>query len=307
MPPLISVVITNYNYAEYVGQAIESVLNQTHDNLEIIVINDGSSDDSDQVIQGYVASHPQIIYVNQDNIGANLTRNIGLGMAHGEYVFLLDADNVLNPSHLEQVCSVAESAAADVVYTDLQYFGESDALLTMPEFDIDILKAENVIDTAALIRKECVGDNRFDPELNRKFLQDWDFFLGLALKGAKIVKASGVSVQYRIHGRQNGNTGATIERLDEYVAVYQYIIGKYTKLYPSQFPGHVQWSNDAVMRMVQLRKDKLYKDDQIEALRWEVGNYQKEITAILDSHSYKIGRFLGTPVRAYRRLRGTGQ
>jgi len=301
--PLISVVITNYNYAGYVSQAIESALDQTYENLEIIVIDDGSTDASRGIIEGY-AHNSQIVFVSQENQGANLTRNKGLAMAHGEYIFFLDSDNWLDPDHLEKLVSVAQEGDADVVYTDLQYFGDADTLYRVPQFDIDTLKATNFIDTASLVRKESIGDNRFDPELNRKFLQDWDFFLGLALKGARIVKAEDVSVNYRIHARQRHNPGETMEKLDEYAEVYTFIVDKYRGLYPEQFGGHVQWSNQTVVRMLELRKETLHRDKQIEALRWEVGNYQKQTQEILDSQSYKLGHILGTPIRAWRRILG---
>ena len=88
--PLVSVVITNYNYAQYVGEAIESVLNQTYKNLEIIVIDDGSTDDSLDEIDVYQS---KIRIVARENRGVVYTRNEGMSLAKGEFICFLDADD----------------------------------------------------------------------------------------------------------------------------------------------------------------------------------------------------------------------
>jgi len=94
--PLVTVYITNYNYGRYLSQAIESVLNQTFTDFELIVVDDGSVDDSRDIIRQY-QGHPKVRTIFQENQGLNKTNNIALRSARGKYIMRLDADDYLDP------------------------------------------------------------------------------------------------------------------------------------------------------------------------------------------------------------------
>ncbi|MEK6477047.1 glycosyltransferase [Catalinimonas sp. 4WD22] len=96
---LVSVYITNYNYGKYISQAVESVLHQTLDDFEIIIIDDGSTDNSREIIEDY-AQHPKIKVIFQKNKGLNVTNNIALRVAKGKYIMRLDADDFLDQNAL---------------------------------------------------------------------------------------------------------------------------------------------------------------------------------------------------------------
>ena len=96
MQPRVTVYITNYNYARYVRQAIESVLAQTDQDFELLVIDDGSTDDSRETISEY-QGHPKIRIIFQENKGLNRTNNIALKAARGRYIMRLDADDIEIP------------------------------------------------------------------------------------------------------------------------------------------------------------------------------------------------------------------
>lgn len=98
--PLISVIITNYNYGRFLAQAIESVLNQTYQNFELIVVDDGSTDDSPEIIKRY---ENQLIAVFQKNAGQGAAFNTGIAEAKGEIVCFLDADDYFREDKLEKV------------------------------------------------------------------------------------------------------------------------------------------------------------------------------------------------------------
>ena len=97
--PKITVYITNYNYGKYIKQAIESVLNQSCKDFELIIIDDGSTDDSKGIIEKY-SSHPKVKIIFQQNKGLNVTNNIALRVASGQYIMRLDADDYLDSSAL---------------------------------------------------------------------------------------------------------------------------------------------------------------------------------------------------------------
>ena len=99
--PAISVVIPSYNHEKYIAQAIQSVLNQSEDNLELIVVDDGSTDDSLKVIGGF--SDPRLVVIPQENQGAHAAINRGLIAARGEYLAILNSDDVFHAKRLERL------------------------------------------------------------------------------------------------------------------------------------------------------------------------------------------------------------
>ena len=96
---LISVIIPAYNHAKYLSEAIQSVLNQTYQNFEILIVDDGSTDNTRQVVQNY--TDQRIKYIYQENRGLAASRNAGLRVTQGEYVAFLDADDIFLPHKLE--------------------------------------------------------------------------------------------------------------------------------------------------------------------------------------------------------------
>lgn len=116
--PLVSVLINNYNYERYLGKAIDSVLNQTYPNVEIIVVDDGSTDHSRQVIAGY---GDRVIPILKQNGGQASALNAGFVVSQGTIVCLLDADDVWMPTKVEQVVQAASSYSnAAVIYHRVQ-------------------------------------------------------------------------------------------------------------------------------------------------------------------------------------------
>jgi CMP-N-acetylneuraminic acid synthetase len=105
--PLVTVYITNYNYAHFIKQSIESVLNQTLKNIELLIIDDGSTDDSKSIIEEYAAL-PFVKVIYQQNKGLNVTNNIALRAANGKYLVRLDADDFFEPDALAQLCTPLE-------------------------------------------------------------------------------------------------------------------------------------------------------------------------------------------------------
>ena len=101
MKPLISVVVPVYNVQSYVSKCIESILQQTHDNLEIILIDDGSEDESPLICDKYAKEHDNIVVLHQRNSGPSKARNSGLDIANGEYIAFVDSDDYIHPIYIE--------------------------------------------------------------------------------------------------------------------------------------------------------------------------------------------------------------
>lgn len=101
--PLVSVLIANYNYAHYIGEAIESVLNQTYANFEIVVCDDGSTDDSVQVIHSYIQFDSRIHLITKENGGVASALNAAFAVSKGDIICLLDADDIFETEKLAQI------------------------------------------------------------------------------------------------------------------------------------------------------------------------------------------------------------
>ena len=105
--PKVSVVMSAYNGERYLREAVESILNQTFNDFEFIIIDDGSTNSTGQILSSYAAQDPRIVLIrNRENIGLTKSLNKGLALARGEYIARMDADDVSLPNRFsEQVCS----------------------------------------------------------------------------------------------------------------------------------------------------------------------------------------------------------
>ena len=99
--PLVTIYITNYNYGSYIKESIESVINQSFKDFELIIIDDGSSDNSREIIESYIQlKHVRVIF--QKNKGLNITNNIAMRLAHGKYLVRLDADDYFRKDAIQK-------------------------------------------------------------------------------------------------------------------------------------------------------------------------------------------------------------
>ncbi|TLP61727.1 MULTISPECIES: glycosyltransferase family 2 protein [Pseudomonas] len=131
---LISLVVPAYNYAKLLPRALDSVLCQWADDLELIVVNDGSRDNTLEVLAGYVARYPQLQVIDQANAGAAAARNNAIAKARGRYVLLLDADDELTPGALEALREVlaANPQAGMVLGAQLSVYPDGRERLRLP-------------------------------------------------------------------------------------------------------------------------------------------------------------------------------
>lgn len=166
--PLISVVIPTYQHAETVGACIDSILAQTYPNIEIIVVNDGSTDNTEQVLEPY---HDKITLINQENQGSNPARNRGFHEAQGRYVIFCDADVRMKANMLEDLFEALKlHPEASFAYCPFRFGWK---LFKGIDFDPEKLRQENFIHTTSLVRKQDFPG--FDEKIKR--LQDWDVWL----------------------------------------------------------------------------------------------------------------------------------
>ena len=120
--PLVSVVIPVFNVADYVGKCIESIINQTLKNIEIICINDGSSDNSLDIITKYASIDNRIAIYSENNCGQSIARNLGMEVAKGKYIYFIDSDDLLDKNTLFELFKKCENEKLDLVFFGAEAF-----------------------------------------------------------------------------------------------------------------------------------------------------------------------------------------
>lgn len=157
--PKVTVYITNYNYDQFIEQSIQSVLNQTMQDFELIIIDDGSTDNSHKIIEKY-ASHEKIMTIFQQNKGLNVTNNIALRAARGDYIMRLDADDYLDKNALNVLSGILDSNPdVGLVFPDYFLVDESNNLLEVKrrhDFDNVILMDQPAHGACTMLRRECM-------------------------------------------------------------------------------------------------------------------------------------------------------
>ena len=123
---LISVIIPVYNVEEYLRECIESVLNQTFRDFEIILVDDGSTDSSGDICDEYVEKDERVTVIHQKNGGLSVARNTGLSEANGKYVYFLDSDDYISENALATLLNIAENDSSDIVFFDAVSFADTD-------------------------------------------------------------------------------------------------------------------------------------------------------------------------------------
>lgn len=171
---MISVIIPTYNNATFLDQCLAGVFAQTFKNIEVIVVDDGSSNPDDVI--AVISKYTGIQLIQQKNHGAPHARNTGFNASKGDEVIFLDSDAVMHPSMLQVLHDALTDSDAGYAYSQ---FKHGHKVFRSHEFDSELLSRQNYIHTSALIRRTVFPG--FDESL-KKF-QDWDLWLTLAKNG----------------------------------------------------------------------------------------------------------------------------
>ena len=208
--PLVSVIIPSYNSAHFLNRSVDSVLAQTHKNIEIIIIDDGSTDDTAEVIKRFA---DKVRYHYQENRGLAGARNAGIELARGQYIQFLDADDWIAAEKLErQVTQFEKSPEISVVYSDYVMVDDSGSRmeentrwLKGKDYGADSNVFERLLCEcflvvhSTLVRAEVFQqEGKFDED--RNLSEDWDLWLRLACRGHKFHYVPGEFAYYYKHG-----------------------------------------------------------------------------------------------------------
>lgn len=217
--PLISIIIPTYNRAHLIGETLDSVLVQTYQNWECVVVDDGSTDNTDEVMAAYMAKDARFQYHHrppEKTKGANACRNAGLDLAAGEYIVFFDSDDLMTPDHLKVKISAIQAHRCDYVITRTEFFGgnkkDNENTYRFDQYPLTayhyVSQAINWLTPDACIKRSVAQSIRFNESLQAG--QEFNYFSKLVHRSVAAVFIDKTVTLRRYHKesiRANLNTG----------------------------------------------------------------------------------------------------
>ncbi|NLB55489.1 MAG: glycosyltransferase [Lentisphaerae bacterium] len=241
--PKISVVMPAYNHERYVGVTVESVLNQTFTDLELVVIDDGSTDRTGEVVQSF-SGDKRLRYIKQENQDAYNALNRGMSEAKGEFIAIINSDDIYEPTRLERLMAEQQKTGAACLFTDVQPVDSAGARITSPnhgwliwhEKNRKLYFEHNDLYTAFLNGNFLVTSSNFffTREVYEKtggfaalrYLHDYDYIFRIILgfPGKVVYLHDAKLVNYRIHASNTLGQGAIVAREQDLLVIEKYML-----------------------------------------------------------------------------------
>lgn len=261
--PRVSVVIPAYNHEKFIGPAIDSVLQQSFEDFELIIVDDGSTDNTAGVIKQY--SDPRISYYYQENQDAFNTINRGISLATGEFISILNSDDVYTLDRLEKLLAYQETTGAHAVITDVIPISDDGEEFTDPDFGWNqwhsknrefyfkandiysaFLKGNFMVTTSNLFMSAGAAE-KVGKFCSLRYLHDYDYIfrLMLAYPGDVRYMDDEKLLYYRIHSGNTLGEAAITGRVQDQDLITKYMVARI----PEQFRGEV---TAAAERLVEL-------------------------------------------------------
>jgi glycosyltransferase involved in cell wall biosynthesis len=240
--PTVSVIVTCYNYAQYLEGCLRSILNQTYQDFELLIINDGSTDKTDEVVAKFLGND-KVRYIKQSNTGQAIATNNGIIAAKGGLIAFLDADDLWEPSKLEKQVRLFTRDSIGVVYSRMRFMDEAGLPIDMLPPDkyymprsghiTDALLFENFIPySSTVVRKKCFDKfGMFNPEYKNGL--DWDLWLRIS-KEYEFAFVDEQLLLYRM-----GHPGQLISNVERSVNCSDLIFDRFIESNPGIVPEKV--------------------------------------------------------------------
>lgn len=292
--PLISVIIPCHNYGRYVGEAIDSIIRQTYPHWEVVVIDDGSSDETQAVVARYCLVDSRIKYYYQEKQGVSAARNTGFAMVTGDYIQLLDADDLLAERKFEmQLQLFAERPAAVLVYGDAYAFTHQLGVAAR-KFTKFTLRNPPLSGGGNTMALHMVYDNIFlisSPLFGRRLLEklvgfnrnitafeDWEFWYRAVLSGEEFIYDNSPGTEFFVRAHGNNTTLNRHKMWKSKLEARSAIMRTLTAMMQANEPGALD------LRTIWRRHEALHYE---ESARYNM-LYANVLRGILDTVHYSI-------------------
>jgi glycosyltransferase involved in cell wall biosynthesis len=234
MSPTVSVVIPCYNLGEYLDEAVDSVFAQTFTDFEIVIVDDGSTDERTRTLLANY-NRPGTRVVRTDNRGLPAAKNMGAAQTVGKYLCMLDADDRLDPSYMARsVAALDQDETLAFASHWLRTFGEEEKDWTPAACDFPALLDLNTVNGAALVRREALNAAGGFDESMREGCEDWDFWISLVARGFRGRIIPEVLFHYR---RRPGSMSRTMMMGDGHARLYGYLARKHRDVFRLHLPA----------------------------------------------------------------------
>ena len=197
---IVSIIIPAYNAEIFLEETVTSALASTYTLLEIIIVNDGSTDNTQQIIDKIKLEHPEIKAIEQKNQGVAVARNVGIANSTGKYILPLDADDLISDDYVEKAVEILEQNSNVKMVNGLgEFFGDRQGKWNLKPYNRKLLARKNMLYISGIFRKSDFDKtDGFCPEI--KGPEDWDFWISLLKRGGNVVRIPSVCLYYRVHG-----------------------------------------------------------------------------------------------------------
>ena len=222
---LASIIIPAYNASKYIAETVQSVVNQTYSNWELIIVDDGSTDNTLKIIDAIAQTDSRIKYLTKNNSGVSDTRNKGLSIAKGEFISFLDADDIWHTNNLEEKIKFIQKDNIDVAYSNCEKIDRNsnslNNILTGSETpllsDILLLRGNYLTAPSGIVLKKNVLDKigGFDTNLSNN--ADQDLWIRILSNNFKIKLIKLVLWKYRVHDNNMSSNIALLEKDSIYI------------------------------------------------------------------------------------------
>lgn len=228
--PKVSIVIPCYNDAAFIDQAVQSALDQTYENKEIIVVDDGSNEETKGVLKGL---EPKITFlITQENKGTSAARNAGIEMAIGEYILVLDSDDYFEPEFCEKAVDIfKKDSNTKIVTCYTNWFNDKTQRIFMPRGGVlENILLNNIAMGSSMFKKiDWKIVEGYDEKMINGF-EDWEFYIRLHKNGGRTQVIPEILFNYR-NKKNSRNKKANLAKYD----LQEYIYLKHSELYKAIF------------------------------------------------------------------------
>ena len=309
---LISIIIPIYNTDQYLRQCLDSIINQSYKNFEVLLINDGSVDDSATICKEYVEKDSRIRYFEKENGGVSSARNLGLKNAKGNYITFVDSDDWVEENYLEVLYNALKENKVDVAISTHKDFNMDDDLYYLPFYSEEQL---HILDIGKVARDEflelfpelssvshdfsCVASKLFKADLVKNLLfdesvnygEDLDFFFSMYLKISSVFYVNKPTYIYRQHQQSASNNCLESHAISE-IRIYEKILKKIMELHIPNYHYIERFKMILYFRLGQFPNSQMLKSYESSVLeKIDTVTYSQPLISIIVP-IYKVETYL---------------